>query len=284
MVAGLRAAAELLAGAGEPAAAEAVGEVAAEAAEGLVPALLGAPAGAGVPAGGATGADGRAVVADGGLRIDRTLTLAAAELRSGDERAVARLAWALDAATPTWSWPTVLDERHGGGVAGDGHDLATAAALLTLVRDLLVRDDGDGGLALSSVVPEAWLGQGWEVHDAPTSAGRLSYAVRWHGERPAILWDLDRHPDAGPVRLTIPGLDPTWSTTEPRGDALLAPVPGDYLVRPGPPAEPPAEAAPAPAPAAAGPAPAAPTAPAPEAPEPPAAPAPPAPLDPGSLS
>jgi hypothetical protein len=87
------------------------------------------------------------------------------------------------------------------------------------------------GLALASAVPDHWLGQGWEVHDAPTAHGRLSYAIRWHGERPALLWELEAHPggtggagEPAPVRLTVPGLDPGWSTTLPRGEALLAPV------------------------------------------------------------
>ncbi|HEV8115028.1 MAG TPA: hypothetical protein VGP53_02235, partial [Acidimicrobiales bacterium] len=106
-------------------------------------------------------------------------------------------------ASPTWTWAS----------GGQGHDITRNAELLTAVRHLLVREVA-GGLALSSRVPEAWLGQGWEVHGAPTAAGRLSYAVRWHGERPALLWELDAHDGLSPARLTIPGLDPDWSTTE----------------------------------------------------------------------
>ena len=77
-------------------------------------------------------------------------------------------------------------------------------------------------LALLPDVPPTWLGQGVEVHDAPTPHGPISFAIRWHGERPALLWDLAAWADAGPVTLTAPGLDPTWSSTERRGDALLA--------------------------------------------------------------
>jgi len=75
-------------------------------------------------------------------------------------------------------------------------------------------------------MPPAWWGLGWEVHDAPTRWGRLSYAVRWHSGRPALLWDLGDPLDgiAGDPVLTAPGLDPSWSTTERRGEALLAPV------------------------------------------------------------
>lgn len=118
---------------------------------------------------------------------------------------------------------------------GDGHHGWASAELLMFVRDLLVRevppaevpDDGtdEDVLALSTLVPEDWFGQGWEVHDAPTAFGTISYAVRWHGDRVALLWEVEPHPGQGPVRLVSPGLDPTWSTTELRGEALLGPVP-----------------------------------------------------------
>lgn len=132
--------------------------------------------------------------------------LAMAPVRGPDEDLLA-------GASPTWTWPT-------GRV---GHDLAVNAALLTVVRHRLVVEQTDG-VALSPVVPDTWLGQGWEVHDAPTGWGCLSYAIRWHGERPALLWELEPHPGLPPARLTVPGLDPDWSTVHSRGEALLAPV------------------------------------------------------------
>lgn len=138
---------------------------------------------------------------------------------------VAPLLEALSNGSPTWTW------------AGpdDGHALEVGAALLVGIRNVLVTEStGRAGLALSPHVPEDWFGQGWEVHDLPTGAGRLSYAVRWHGDRPALLWDLQPWPDAPPTPLTIPGLDPGWSSTEARGEALLAPV--AIPERPAPPA------------------------------------------------
>ena len=84
-----------------------------------------------------------------------------------------RLAWVLDAATPTWTWPTAIHPQLGGGCGGDGHDPAASAALLRCVRDLLVREDGDG-LAVASLVPGGWYGQGWEIHGAPTAHGQRS--------------------------------------------------------------------------------------------------------------
>ncbi|MFL6205853.1 MAG: hypothetical protein ACJ739_10930 [Acidimicrobiales bacterium] len=119
----------------------------------------------------------------------------------------------LDDASPTWTWAS----------DGAGHDPSRSAAFLLAVRDLLVDDAGER-LALSPVVPDAWLGLGWEVHDLPTRFGRLSFAVRWHGDRPAVLWELEPS-GPGTARLTAPAMDPSWSSTNPRGEALLAPVP-----------------------------------------------------------
>jgi hypothetical protein len=185
-------------------------------------------------------ADGRAFyqgISHSGLGTYLTLQLAAVELRAGDRRCLDRLDWMLEAATPTWTWPEAIHPRLDGGCMGDGHHGWAAAELLTFVRDLLVREVDDhevddhevdgagGGLALSSLVPAGWYGQGWEVHDAPTAHGKVSYAVRWHGDRVALLWEVAPHAGAGPVRLTAPGLDDSWSTTDLRGEALLGPVP-----------------------------------------------------------
>jgi len=157
-----------------------------------------------------------------GLGTYLTLQLAEVELATGDRRCLDRLAWMMEVATPTWTWPEAVHPRLNGGCMGDGHHGWAAADFLSFVRNLLVREDGDG-LALATLVPDSWLGQSWEIHHAPTAHGRLSYAVRWHGERPALLWEVDAHAGS-PVELRAPGLDPDWSTTEPKGEALLAPV------------------------------------------------------------
>ncbi|HEX9258660.1 MAG TPA: hypothetical protein VF855_03925 [Acidimicrobiales bacterium] len=62
-----------------------------------------------------------------------------------------------------------------------------------------------------------WLGQGLEVYRAPTGLGTVSFAVRWHASRPALLWEC-----TPAVALTCRSLDPSWRA-EPveRGEALL---------------------------------------------------------------
>ncbi|MGE3833183.1 MAG: hypothetical protein AB7H43_00175 [Acidimicrobiia bacterium] len=162
--------------------------------------------------------------AGAGLDARAAVELALVEVEAGDRRALDRLAWLLEVATPTWTWPTTVHPRLRSGSAGDGDDVVVAAGLLLLVRQLLVRER-PAGLTLVGLVPEAWLGRGLEVHDAPTTHGLLSYALRWHGDRPALLWELAPHEGAGVVVLTAPGLDPSWSSAERSGEALLAPVP-----------------------------------------------------------
>jgi len=160
-----------------------------------------------------------------------TPALASARIRLGDRNAVDALRWMLEIGAPTWSWPEGVHPRTGDGCSGDGHSPVATAAFLQLTRSFAIIDH-ELGVDLLPIVPAEWLGQPVEVHDLPTSHGVLSFAVRWHGERPALLWDLRPHEDVSisaaespgvPIGLRCTGLDPTWSTTEMRGEALLAP-------------------------------------------------------------
>ena len=154
-----------------------------------------------------------------GLIPTLTLRIARCELETGDPKAWRRLRWLLDAATPTFAWPEAIHPRLGGGCLGDGHHGGSAAAFLGFIRQVLVRETPTGGVALATIFPPEWTGQSLEVHDAPTHHGRISYALRWHGDRPALLWQCERPG----VTLTVPGLDQSFSTAEQSGEALLAP-------------------------------------------------------------
>ena len=154
-----------------------------------------------------------------GLRPALTLQIAACEVEAGDHRGWRRLRRILDGATPTFAWPEVAHPRLGGGCGGAGHHGGSSAAFLDVVRRGLVRETPAGGLAVLTVFPPEWAGQPLEVHDAPTHHGRISYALRWHGDRPALLWHCERPG----VALAVPGLDRSFSTTEESGEALLAP-------------------------------------------------------------
>jgi hypothetical protein len=120
-----------------------------------------------------------------------------------------------------WAWRGLsLSARRAARRRTQPRDETTPSGLLASVRRALVRDDR--GIELAPDLPATWWGQDVEVHDAPTRSGRLSYAVRWHGARAALLWEVT-DPAPGLV-LRAPALDPTWSTTAPAGDALLDPT------------------------------------------------------------
>ena len=171
----------------------------------------------------------------GALSPADTLRQAAMELARSTSAAIsgehvgARVAWALSVIGPTLVWPEAVHPDRPLDALGRGHDPVAGAAWLLMVRTLLVRESGSATapeLAVCSWWPTAWRGQNAEVHHAPTAHGELSYAVRWHGDRPALLWELTARaePSGLPVTLRAPGLDGSWSTREPRGEALLARV------------------------------------------------------------
>ena len=116
-------------------------------------------------------------------------------------------------------------DGHAGGHRG--LDPAAVAARLGLLLDLLVVEGPDGPVLLPRWA-DTWFGQACEAHRVRTRWGQVSFAVRWHGARPAILWEVepgdgvDR--DAPPV-LRAPGLDPAWEDRRWEGEALLAEVP-----------------------------------------------------------
>ena len=95
---------------------------------------------------------------------------------------------------------------------------------LRAVRDVVIDDRVSGELDLLPCFPPDWLGTSVAVHDAVTRHGHASFAVRWHGGRPALLWDVP----AG-VTVRASRLDPSWSTTTPTGEELLAEPSNDLL-------------------------------------------------------
>ena len=100
------------------------------------------------------------------------------------------------------------------------HPAEPAAGLLAIAwieRLLAYR-----GELLPTGLPQAWLGQAIEVYGAPSGpASTVSFAIRWHAERPAVLWE-----QAGEtIELTSPVLAPDWSSSDAKGETLWpAPV------------------------------------------------------------
>lgn len=67
--------------------------------------------------------------------------------------------------------------------------------------------------------PASWLGIDFEAHGLAIGlASTLSFAIRWHGDRPAVLWEVDGEP--------MPLSHDKWSTGLLAGEALWPPVTG----------------------------------------------------------
>jgi hypothetical protein len=92
------------------------------------------------------------------------------------------------------------------------------------MRAALVHERGAGVDLLAGFRTE-WLGDHLAVHDAPLRRGRVSFALRWHGARPALLWDAP----PGTV-LRAPAIDPTWTSTTAVGETLLTAPPDSARV------------------------------------------------------
>ncbi len=88
------------------------------------------------------------------------------------------------------------------------------------VERLLVVSDEQTARLMPTGFPATWLGVDFEAHGLTIGlASTLSFAIRWHGERPAVLWEISGAP------MTLMRDD--WSTAQLSGEALWPPVGGD---------------------------------------------------------
>ena len=98
--------------------------------------------------------------------------------------------------------------------------MPTDIRAIAWVEEKMVAVQRDGSVQIfGRGIPRLWLGANLECHRV--SAGALhtvSFGIRWHGEKPALLWEV-----SGPagVKLDAGLCDPTWSTVEPTGETLL---------------------------------------------------------------
>lgn len=100
-------------------------------------------------------------------------------------------------------------------------EMPTGLAAIAWIEELLVSGSPGGGecRVLAHGIPQPWWGASFDVRGIPADAFRsLSYAVRWHGERPALLWEVNGAPG-----LVLSHGD--WHSVDASGEALLpAPV------------------------------------------------------------
>lgn len=110
-------------------------------------------------------------------------------------------------------------ERDKRGVWPAGQ-MASASRYLRMLRSVVI-DDAGAELRLLPELPKLWRGRAIDVFVMPVANGHVSFGLRWHGPRPALLWEATLAPEA-PLRITVPGIDPAFSSVEREGEALLA--------------------------------------------------------------
>jgi hypothetical protein len=123
------------------------------------------------------------------------------------------------------------EHRAAGDVLASQQRLAPASGLpnaapkdirvIAWLDEQLVSPRREGGAAvLRFGVPRMWLGVNMECHRVVASPEHtVSYGMRWHGEKPALLWET-----SGPfgLRLDAGATDSSWHSGEASGDALMA--------------------------------------------------------------
>lgn len=93
----------------------------------------------------------------------------------------------------------------------EGHDA------IAWIESLLVAGSPAGGRCeiFPHGIPEPWWGTSFDVRGLVADPyRRVNYAVRWHGARPALLWEID-----GPHGVVLSHQQ--WHTTEQSGETLL---------------------------------------------------------------
>ena len=68
-------------------------------------------------------------------------------------------------------------------------DLFASALFLLMFRRSLVSQPDSSTVALFPSYTAKWFNVSVEVSNMPTTNGEVGYAVRWHGDRPALLWE-----------------------------------------------------------------------------------------------
>ena len=156
-----------------------------------------------------------------------------------EERAVVSAGMVLNRAGETrgqkdiaQAWSRVVSDSSGSGAFGlvsdDGSAISrdqlasfSGVRQIAWVESQLVAQRRDNVIEICPRgIDAAWLGANFECHRLVASPEHLiSFAVRWHGDKPALLWEINGPPGA---RVAASAVDGTFSSTEMRGETLLS--------------------------------------------------------------
>ena len=118
------------------------------------------------------------------------------------------------------AWSRLLGANTEVDVIRDGLVALSGVRQIAWIESQLVAQRHDDVIEICPRgIDASWLGANFECHKLVASPEHLiSFAVRWHGEKPALLWEID-----GPIgaRVAASAVDQTFSSTEMRGEILL---------------------------------------------------------------
>ncbi len=150
-----------------------------------------------------------------GINAYLTLHLAQTLLRNGDMRCVELVHTVADLASPTGQWPEAIHPHTLGGCMGDGHHGWASAEWLMMIRNMILREEGDR-LLVGSGIPRDWLDQRKPISLAGTLTpyGRTDVDIRPRNDGPhhqvTVKTAGRNHPETLEIRL--PGCRPVIKT------------------------------------------------------------------------
>jgi hypothetical protein len=101
-----------------------------------------------------------------------------------------------------------------------------AAEYVSLLRNMLVRERPEGGIALMSALSPTWLkpGESVSVHNAPTTFGKVSFTLRPTDDGARLEWHADV-PEGTAIRWPMPDFakDVKADNLEKGGRSILLP-------------------------------------------------------------
>ncbi|MFP4225213.1 MAG: hypothetical protein ACLFRF_00670 [Desulfobacterales bacterium] len=127
-----------------------------------------------------------------GINIYLTLAIAQTLLRREDPRYRELIQAAADLASSTGQWPEAVHPQTEGGCMGDGQHGWAAAEWIMMIRNLFVREEGDGLVLGAGIFPE-WLKPGKTISFGPTPTpyGKISLEVVPGHEEIAVSLDIE---------------------------------------------------------------------------------------------
>jgi GH15 family glucan-1,4-alpha-glucosidase len=137
-----------------------------------------------------------------GYNIASNCQLAQTYLYRQDTKAFNIIDWLTTNTTSTGAWPEALHPHSKGGCAGDGHDTLATAEFLILVRNMLVKEEGQS-LHITPIFPKEWLNnkKPIQVKDLPSYFGKINFTMSFSEN--TVHLDMNNEYSLQPTTLKV---------------------------------------------------------------------------------